>query len=187
VAVVGGGNSAGQAVVRVLAVRVSRDSCSSEDRGFGDSMSQYLVKRVSSLENVEIRTGAEVIELEADTRLRTVVVSSPADGRLLDCRWTRSSSASAASRGPREPPDSGWRWTRPVTSGLVPMWPPSPAPRVAWALSRPPLPLETNQPGLFAAGDVRSGSIKRCSAAIGEGSMAVALVHRASPKSGRLT
>ena len=47
-----------------------------------------------------------------------------------------------------------------------------------WPLSRPPLPLETNQPGLFAAGDVRSGSIKRCSAAIGEGSMAVALVHQ---------
>ena len=47
-----------------------------------------------------------------------------------------------------------------------------------WPLSRPPLPLETNRPGLFAAGDVRSGSIKRCSAAIGEGSMAVALVHR---------
>jgi thioredoxin reductase (NADPH) len=47
-----------------------------------------------------------------------------------------------------------------------------------WPLSRPPLPLETNLPGFFAAGDVRSGSIKRCSAAIGEGSMAVALVHR---------
>jgi thioredoxin reductase (NADPH) len=47
-----------------------------------------------------------------------------------------------------------------------------------WPLSRPPLPLETNVPGLFAAGDIRSGSIKRCSAAIGEGSMAVALVHR---------
>jgi thioredoxin reductase (NADPH) len=47
-----------------------------------------------------------------------------------------------------------------------------------WPLARSPLPLETNLPGLFAAGDVRSGSIKRCAAAIGEGSMAVALVHR---------
>jgi thioredoxin reductase (NADPH) len=47
-----------------------------------------------------------------------------------------------------------------------------------WPLSRSPLPLETNCPGFFAAGDVLSGSIKRCSAAIGEGSMAVALVHR---------
>jgi thioredoxin reductase (NADPH) len=43
---------------------------------------------------------------------------------------------------------------------------------------RPPLPLETNLPGLFAAGDVRRGSTKRCAAAVGEGSMAVALVHQ---------
>jgi thioredoxin reductase (NADPH) len=47
-----------------------------------------------------------------------------------------------------------------------------------WPLQRQPLPLETNLPGLFAAGDVRHGSVKRCSAAIGEGAMAVALVHR---------
>jgi thioredoxin reductase (NADPH) len=47
-----------------------------------------------------------------------------------------------------------------------------------WPLARQPLPLETNLPGLFAAGDVRSGSIKRCAAATGEGAMAVALVHR---------
>jgi thioredoxin reductase (NADPH) len=47
-----------------------------------------------------------------------------------------------------------------------------------WPLRREPLPLETNRPGVFAAGDVRCGSVKRCSAAIGEGSMAVALIHR---------
>jgi thioredoxin reductase (NADPH) len=47
-----------------------------------------------------------------------------------------------------------------------------------WSLSRQPLPLESTLPGLFAAGDVRSGSIKRCAAAIGEGSMVVALVHQ---------
>jgi thioredoxin reductase (NADPH) len=47
-----------------------------------------------------------------------------------------------------------------------------------WDIPRPPLPLETNLPGLFAAGDVRRGSIKRCAAAVGEGSMSVALVHQ---------
>jgi thioredoxin reductase (NADPH) len=47
-----------------------------------------------------------------------------------------------------------------------------------WALAREPMPLETNLPGIFAAGDVRYGSVKRCAAAIGEGSMAVALAHR---------
>jgi len=48
----------------------------------------------------------------------------------------------------------------------------------SWPLPREPLPLETNLPGVFAAGDVRCGSVKRCAAATGEGSMAVALVHR---------
>jgi thioredoxin reductase (NADPH) len=48
----------------------------------------------------------------------------------------------------------------------------------AWPLARPPLFLETSQPGLFAAGDVRHGSIKRVASAVGEGAMAVALVHR---------
>lgn len=50
----------------------------------------------------------------------------------------------------------------------------------AWrAANRPPTPLETSQPGVFAAGDVRSGSVKRCAAAVGEGGMAVASVHQA--------
>jgi thioredoxin reductase (NADPH) len=51
-------------------------------------------------------------------------------------------------------------------------------PASGWPLPREPLPLETNLPGVFAAGDVRCGSVKRCAAAIGEGSMAVALIHR---------
>src|SRR6266568_4412671 len=54
----------------------------------------------------------------------------------------------------------------------------------SWPLPREPLPLETNLPGVFAAGDVRCGSVKRCAAAIGEGSMAVALVHRRLAEAG---
>jgi thioredoxin reductase (NADPH) len=52
------------------------------------------------------------------------------------------------------------------------------SPGERWHLTRPPFPLETNLPGLFAAGDVRHGSTKRCATAVGEGAMAVALVHR---------
>lgn len=52
------------------------------------------------------------------------------------------------------------------------------APGRPWPLAREPMPLETNVPGVFAAGDGRCGSVKRCAAAIGEGSMAVALAHR---------
>ena len=54
----------------------------------------------------------------------------------------------------------------------------------SWPLPREPLPLETSVPGVFAAGDVRCGSVKRCAAAIGEGSMAVALVHRRLAEAG---
>ena len=59
------------------------------------------------------------------------------------------------------------------------------APGGSWPLPREPLPLETSRPGVFAAGDVHCGSVKRCAAAIGEGSMAVALVHRRLAEVGR--
>jgi thioredoxin reductase (NADPH) len=78
VAVIGGGNSAGQAVVR-FSRYASRVTLLVRGRTLGDSMSQYLATRVSGLENVDIRTGTEVTELEADTRLRAVLVSSPGD------------------------------------------------------------------------------------------------------------
>ena len=61
---------------------------------------------------------------------------------------------------------------------------PAEFPGGSWPLDREPLPLEANRPGVFAAGDVRCGSVKRCAAAIGEGSMAVALVHRRLAEAG---
>ena len=177
VAVVGGGNSAGQAVVRfsryashvTLLVRGSR---------LGDSMSQYLATRVGQLDNVDIRTGTEIVELEADSRLRAVVLSSPESTApvrlpiesLFVCIGGIPRTQGLTTLG-LATDEAGYLRTGAevnAESGNESRWP----------LSRPPLPLETNQPGLFAAGDVRSGSIKRCSSAIGEGSMAVALVHR---------
>ena len=177
VAVVGGGNSAGQAVVRfsryashvTLLVRGSR---------LGDSMSQYLATRVGQLDNVDIRTGTEIVELEADSRLRAVVLSSPESTApvrlpiesLFVCVGGIPRTQGLTTLG-LATDEAGYLRTGAevnAESGNESRWP----------LSRPPLPLETNQPGLFAAGDVRSGSIKRCSSAIGEGSMAVALVHR---------
>ena len=145
----------------------------------GASMSQYLVSKVSELDNVDVRTGTEVVGLEADTRLRAVVLSShdetgltrlPA-GVAVRLHRRRTAHARAHDGGARDrrrrlhPHGRRASPRRPVRS-------------TSGRSSRSPLPLETNRPGFFAAGDVRSGSIKRCSAAIGEGSMAVALVHR---------
>ncbi|MEY2475511.1 MAG: thioredoxin reductase [Actinomycetota bacterium] len=177
VAVIGGGNSAGQAVVR-FSRYASRVTLLVRGSRLSDSMSQYLASRVSSLENVDIRTGTEVIELEADTRLRAVLISSP--GEPSPIRLPLESLFVCIGGVPRT---QGLTSVRLATddAGYLRTGPDVPAETGAkdgWPLARPPLPLETNRPGLFAAGDVRSGSIKRCSAAIGEGAMAVALVHR---------
>ncbi|MDX6298152.1 MAG: thioredoxin reductase [Nocardioidaceae bacterium] len=177
VAVIGGGNSAGQAVVR-FSRYASRVTLLVRGRALGDSMSQYLATKVTRLQNVDVRTGTEVIELDADTRLRAALISSPDD--VSPVRLPIESLFVCIGGVPRTDgltrlhlavdEDGYLRTGADVNAG--------PSVQDPWPLSRPPLPLETNVPGLFAAGDIRSGSIKRCSAAIGEGSMAVALVHR---------
>jgi thioredoxin reductase (NADPH) len=177
VAVVGGGNSAGQAAVR-FSRYASRVTLLVRGSTLGASMSQYLVSKVSALDNVDVRTSTEVVGLDADTRLRAVVLSSH-DGAgltrlpvesLFVCIGGVPRSRRIATTG-LATDAAGYILTGADLSA-------SPGALDAWPLSRPPLLLETNHPGFFAAGDVRSGSIKRCSAAIGEGSMAVALVHR---------
>lgn len=176
VVVVGGGNSAGQAVVRfsryasevTLLVRGPR---------IGDSMSHYLVEHLASIANVRVRTGSQVVGFETDGRLRGLLVQTagrpdaetlPAES-LFICIGGTPRSEGAVSAGIAA--DAAGYIT---TGGDLA----EAGGRDRWPLSREPLPLETNFPGVFASGDVRHGSIKRCAAAIGEGAMAVALVHR---------
>jgi thioredoxin reductase (NADPH) len=177
VAVIGGGNSAGQAVIRfsryaghvTLLVRGS---------SLEASMSQYLISEVSKLSNVEVRTNTEVVDLESDTHLRALIVSSGRDSvlsrlpveALFVCIGGVPRTEGAAQVGLALDGSGYVRTGAEVSSSAGAL--------DGWRLSRQPLPLETNLPGLFTAGDVRSGSIKRCAAAIGEGSMAVALVHQ---------
>jgi thioredoxin reductase (NADPH) len=175
VAIVGGGNSAGQAVIRfsryaahvTLLVRGS---------SLEASMSQYLISQLSKLGNVEVRRNTEVVDLEADTRLRALMVSSRgavtrlAADALFVCIGGAPRTNGAAKVGLALDSAGYVRTGAGVSSSVGAL--------DGWPLSRQPLPLETNRPGVFAAGDVRSGSIKRCAAAIGEGSMAVALVHQ---------
>jgi thioredoxin reductase (NADPH) len=182
VAVVGGGNSAGQAVVR-FSKYASHVILLVRGANLSDSMSHYLSSRISELDNVEIRTGTEVVALEADTQLRAIVVSS-ADEQAV--RLPLQSLFVCIGGVPRTRGLAGLGLVYDEAGYLrtgadVDIGTNSPD---GWPLERPPLPLETNRPGLFAAGDVRSGSIKRCSAAIGEGSMAVALVHRRLAETG---
>jgi thioredoxin reductase (NADPH) len=177
VAVIGGGNSAGQAVVRfsryashvILLVRGS---------SLEASMSQYLISQVTKLPNVEVRTDTQVVELESDQHLRALIASSGKDGvrsrlpvdALFVCIGGVPRTQGTAQVGIALDAAGYIRTGSDVTF--------SAGKRDGWPLERHPLPLETNLPGLFACGDIRSGSIKRCAAAIGEGSMSVALVHQ---------
>jgi thioredoxin reductase (NADPH) len=175
VAIVGGGNSAGQAAVRfsryaahvTLLVRGS---------SLEASMSKYLISQVEELGNVEVRTNTEVVGLESDTSLRALVISSGGDvarlsaDALFVCIGGVPRTQGADNVGLALDAAGYLRTGAELSSSIGAL--------DGWPLPRQPLPLETNLPGLFAAGDVRSGSIKRCAAAIGEGSMVVSLVHQ---------
>jgi thioredoxin reductase (NADPH) len=175
VTIVGGGNSAGQAVIR-FSRYATQVTLLVRGRSLEASMSQYLISQLKELENVDVRTNTEVVSLESDTRLRALMVSSdgtiarlPTDA-LFICIGGVPRTQGAANVGLALDAAGFVRTGAELSS--------SPYELGDWPLSRQPLPLETSMPGLFAAGDVRSGSIKRCAAAIGEGSMSVALVHQ---------
>jgi thioredoxin reductase (NADPH) len=175
VAIVGGGNSAGQAAIR-FSRYAAHVTLLVRGRSLDASMSQYLITQVQELRNVEVRTNTEVVGLESDAHLRALEITSGgtvsrllADALFL-CIGGVPRTQGAAAVGMALDGAGYVRTGAELSSsaGSLDRWP----------LSRQPLPLETNLPGLFAAGDVRSGSIKRCAAAIGEGSMVVALVHQ---------
>ena len=183
VVVVGGGNSAGQAVVR-FSKYARQVTLLVRGENLGASMSRYLIDHISSLPNVDVRTRSQVVGVEADSCLRGLIVSA-GDGAatmrldadaLFICIGGTPRTDGAAALG-LVTDDGGYLLTG---IDLVDHL----AAGHGWSLSRQPFPLETNRPGLFAAGDVRHGSIKRCAAAIGEGAMAVSLVHRRLAETG---
>ena len=168
VAVVGGGNSAGQAAV-FLAGRTRRVYLLAR-RDLAATMSRYLTDQIARHPNIEILARSEVAALHGEGELRGLTVADRRDGsrRELDAR------ALFVFIGA----DPHTRWLQGVLaldrSGFILTGRDAPATGEP-AAGR--LPLETTVPGVFAAGDVRSGSIKRVASAVGEGSMAVRLVH----------
>jgi thioredoxin reductase (NADPH) len=177
VVIIGGGNSAGQAAVRFsrYAVRVT---LLVRGLDLAASMSKYLIDTLSGIRNIEVRTETQVVDVRADERLREVLVTSPASqtaqplraDALFICIGGEPRTDGLADTGVTID-SAGYIPTGNDVGSLVQL-------DEAWGLPRSPLPLETNLPGLFAAGDVRRGSTKRCAAAVGEGSMSVALVHQ---------
>ena len=170
VVVVGGANSAGQA-----ALYLSANSChvSLVIRGnaVDASMSNYLVERLVEDPRVTIHVGTQVTAIEGGDALEQVVLSN---GETLDCRGMFCFIGAVP---PTEwlpnlaTDDRGFL----VTGTDVPL---AEAATTLGLLGRDPLPFETSVPLVFAAGDVRRGSMKRVAAAVGEGSSAVASVHQ---------
>ena len=176
VVVVGGGNSAGQAIVR-LASYARQVHVVVRKPGLGANMSRYLVERIESMKNVTIHRECTVSALEGNGRLAAVDIRDRSGGvRRLE------TSALFLFIGA----DANSQWLRGCVeldrNGFVLTGPELPAgtsENERWrAIGRSPFLLETSLPGVFAAGDVRSGSVKRCASAVGEGSMAVNFVHQ---------
>jgi thioredoxin reductase (NADPH) len=174
--VVGGGNSAGQAAVYLsqtagkvhMLVRSSR---------LADTMSRYLIQRIEENPAIEVHYCTEIVGLDGDTQLESVTWEDKNTGEKSTHNIRHVFIMAGAS------PRTDWlkdcllldskgfiltgRELDPLTNSF------------SWPLQRAPQMLETSLPGVFAVGDVRAGNVKRVAAAVGEGSIAIYLVHRA--------
>ncbi|MDQ0893792.1 FAD-dependent oxidoreductase [Agromyces ramosus] len=171
VAVVGGANSAGQAAL-ALAANGCHVRLVVRSNDLSAQMSSYLVDRIVEDPRIDVHTGSQVVALHGDHDLERVTLAGGTDG-TVECRglfcFIGAEPATDWLTGV-ERDEHGFVHTGADVIGLGAAW---------RDLGRMPLPFETSIPRVFAAGDVRRGSMKRVAAAVGEGSSAVASVHRA--------
>jgi len=174
--VVGGANSAGQAAVylargaRSVTILVRGESLT-------QSMSYYLIQQIEGIENIRVRTCCEVVEAHGHKQLEQITLQDKNTGQreTVDAGWLFVFIGAAPRTdwldGTVVRDERGFVLAGPdlVVDGALP---------TGWNLDRQPFHLETSVPGVFAAGDVRSESAKRVASAVGEGAMAVMLVHR---------
>ncbi|HTB14557.1 MAG TPA: FAD-dependent oxidoreductase [Bryobacteraceae bacterium] len=170
IAIVGGGNSAGQAAV-FLANHAKRVYLMVRGPGLASTMSRYLISRIEACPEITLMSWTEVEALEGDDHLKCVRWRNKQTGETGTYEIPHLFMMTGAT------PNTGWlngclqlddkqfiKTGTDIGTG--------------WPLKRSPYLLETSRPGVFAVGDVRSGSMKRVAAAVGEGSMAVQFVHK---------
>jgi thioredoxin reductase (NADPH) len=172
VALVGAGNSAGQAVV-YLAPQVKRLHLVVRGAGLEASMSRYLVDRIAALPNVDLHVGKEVVALAGDPAagLAAAVFRDRASGATHSCALRHLFLFIGAD------PNTAWLEHCVALDAKGFVLTGARCGERAAGSGRPILPLETSQPGVFAIGDVRAGSTKRVAAAVGEGAAVVAQIH----------
>ena len=176
VAIVGGANSAGQAALK-FAERASKVTMLVRGESIERSMATYLCKRIHAHPKIELRTETTVAAASGETGLEAIQVEGPGGretvaveglfifiGAVPHTDWLEGTVA----RDERGFILTGREAADACAAGAADPWP----------LGRDPYPLEASIPGVFAAGDVRCGSIKRVAAAVGEGGTAVQLVHQ---------
>jgi thioredoxin reductase (NADPH) len=169
IVVIGGANSAGQAAVYFSGYAASVTMLV-RGPSLEASMSHYLIEQIAALDNVEVRTGTSATAAEQkDGRLRRVRVAGPGGEQALDADacfvFIGASPRTDWLEGVIARDERGF-----ILAGRD-------AQADGWPLEREPAMLETTVPGVFVAGDVRARSIKRVASAVGEGSMAVSLIH----------
>ncbi|MEL7059933.1 MAG: FAD-dependent oxidoreductase [Acidobacteriota bacterium] len=174
VVIVGGGNSAGQAAV-FLARRARHVHVVVRGDGLAASMSDYLVRRIEGAANISLHTRAEIIALEGERRLESIVWRRDGRDERRDLGHLFVMIGAA--------PNTGWLAGGLLTdaAGFLLTGADLPTEHLvsaAWAVDRLPFLCETSRPGVFAVGDVRSGSVKRVASAVGEGAMAAQFLYK---------
>lgn len=169
VVIIGGANSAGQAAVYfsgyagAVTMLIRGDS-------LAKSMSAYLIEQIADIPNIEVKTHTVATRADGDEHLKTITIDGPEGEQVLDVDACFIFIGAA--------PRTDW------LDGVVArdekgfILAGTDAARNGWPLKRDPYLLETSVPGVFVAGDVRARSIKRVASAVGEGSMAVSLIHQ---------
>lgn len=176
IAVVGGGNSAGQAAV-FLANVARRVYVLVRSNGLAESMSRYLSRRIEETPNIKVRTFTEIVALIGGDRLERIRLKNAESGDVEELPIQHVFMMTGAS------PNTKWLDTCVALDekGFVKTGPaitPEDSIAAAWPLARAPHVFETTLPGVFAIGDIRDGSIKRVASAVGEGSITISFVHQ---------
>jgi thioredoxin reductase (NADPH) len=176
VAVVGGGNSAGQAAVYLS--QTARHVHMLVRSELKDTMSRYLIRRIENSPNITLHLQTEIVALEGAECLERIRWRNKQTGeeQTHDIRYlflmTGASPNTSWLQGCLALDEKGFILTGAELDSET-------LARANWPLKRPPHLLETSVPGAFAVGDVRAGNVKRVASAVGEGSISIHLVHKA--------
>ena len=171
--VIGGANSAGQAAV-MFSKTSSMVTMVVRSQSLGEKMSAYLVDQIGGIDNIEVLTGTEVASVEGEGMVSSIVLKNRDSGDVEEREanalfiFVGAIPHSSFLTDTVAMNDHGFIYTGGDVKTLTDVWP----------IERDPYPLETSVPGIFAAGDVRQGAVRRVASAVGEGSVSVSMIHR---------